>query len=35
MKDVLFKNLIKIAFLGALVAAATYCGWDKIKGLLG
>lgn len=35
LKDTIFKNLIKIAFLGALVAAAMFCGWDRFKGLLG
>lgn len=32
-KDAIFKNVMKLAFLGAILAAAAYCGWGKIKGL--
>lgn len=34
VKDAIFKNLLKLAFLGAFLAWATYCGWDKIRGFL-
>ena len=33
VKDAIFKNVMKLAFLGAILAAAAYCGWGKIKGL--
>ena len=33
VKDAIFKNVMKLAFLGAILAAAAYFGWGKIKGL--
>ncbi|MFA5409884.1 MAG: hypothetical protein WC343_14015 [Bacilli bacterium] len=35
LKDTVFKNFLKILIAGALLAAATFCEWDKIKGFWG
>jgi hypothetical protein len=34
MKDIVFKNFVKIVIIGALLAAAAFCRWDKLIGFL-